>query len=150
MIQDLTLIQQRYRKFIEKVCETQIVYGLQNNAGFATSMSNDFQDEDTGEDMTLICFWSEEVLARVLAKKEWSSYKPESIALNSFLENWCVGMYYDGTIAGINFDQNLFGFEIDTLDLALDIIRELKRCNTEIELLKFESLDDLESQIKQL
>lgn len=150
MIQDSILVQQRYRKFIETICKTQVIYGLRSDSGFATSVSNDFQDEETSEPAILICFWSELVLAKVLAKEEWASYKPEIIALNSFLENWCIGMYHDNTFAGINFDRNLFGYEVDTLEMALEIIKEIKEHTYTVQLLKFKDIDNLEYQIKQL
>ena len=45
----------KHEKFIKRVCETNIVYGLKSKEGFATSSSNDFEDED-GEPIGIICF----------------------------------------------------------------------------------------------
>lgn len=36
----------KHEKFVTKVCETNLVYGLENEDGFATSSSNDLEDED--------------------------------------------------------------------------------------------------------
>lgn len=148
MIQDSITIEQRHRKFVEKVCETQIIYALKGNNGFATSFSNNYETEDN-EEITLICFWSEAILAKVLARHEWSTYKVEEISLASFLENWCIGMHNDGLYMGTNFDQNLFGFEIEPLDLAMEIINEIKKQKYEITLRNYDSLEEYEENLKQ-
>ncbi|STC96299.1 Uncharacterised protein [Chryseobacterium carnipullorum] len=57
-------------------------------------------------------------------------------------------MNNDGLVAGTNFDSNLFGFEAEPLELVLDIIEELKRTGKTINLVKFENIQDMETQIK--
>lgn len=136
-----------HEKFIKKVCETNIVYSLKNEIGFATSNSNQVVEED-GEPVEIICFWSEEIRARVCAKNGWKNYETVEIELNDFIENWCIGMDNDGLLAGINFDHNMFGYEIEGYHLILELIKELKKIQKELDFLKFENLDDLENQIK--
>ncbi len=116
-------IKLKNKKFVKEVCETGIVFGLKNKEGFATSCSNGLEDED-GEAITLICFWSKEIMAKVCAKNEWESYAPVEIKLSDFLENWCIGIHNDGLLVGANFDQHLFGYESEGYDLILEIIAE--------------------------
>ena len=136
----------KHEKFIKRVCETNIVYGLESEEGFATSSSNDFEDED-GEPIGIICFWSEKALANSCIKNGWEEYKLAEISLSEFIENWCIGMDNDELLVGTNFDQNMFGFEIDPFDLILELVEELKTNKKELEFLKFENLADLEKQI---
>ncbi|WP_099711793.1 DUF2750 domain-containing protein [Flavobacterium sp. 9] len=138
-----------HEKFIKKVCETNIVYGLKNEVGFATSNSNELEEED-GEPIEIICFWSEEIRARICAKNGWENYKTVEIELNDFIENWCIGIDNDGLLIGINFDQNMFGYEIEGYDLILELITELKKSQKELEFQKFKGIEDLEVQIKNI
>lgn len=149
MIQDSAAIKIRHQKFIETVCKTQIIYGLNDGNGFATVPSNDYEDED-GEEAPLICFWSEAFMARVLAKEEWSAYKVEEIELASFLENWCLGMSNDSAYAGTNLDMNLFGSESDPIELALDLANEIKKNGYEVALRFYGNIDEYEADLKQI
>ena len=138
----------KHEKFIKRVCETNIVYGLESEEGFATSSSNDFENED-GEPIGIICFWSEKALANSCIKNGWEEYNLAEISLTEFIENWCIGMDKDELLVGTNFDQNMFGFEIDPFDLILELVEELKTNKKELEFLKFENLADLENQINE-
>lgn len=142
-------IRLKHERFIKTVCKTNIVYGLENQVGFATSSSNEFEDED-GEPIEIICFWSEEILAKVCAKNEWKKYKAIPIDLGDFIENWCIGIHNDGLLVGTNFDQNMFGNEIEGYNLIIELIDELKKTKKELKLKKFENIQDLESQIKKI
>lgn len=146
MQQDHTAIKTRHEKFVKNVCETNIVYGLKSKDGFATSDSNDQEDED-GEPIGIICFWSEKALANACIKDDWAEYQVAEITLSEFIENWCIGMNNDNLLAGTNFDHNLSGFEIEPLELALELIKELKANKNNITLRKFTGLNDLEKQI---
>jgi hypothetical protein len=130
----------KHKKFIKKVCETKIVYSLENEDGIATSSSNDLEDEN-GEPIGILCFWG--------VKDGWKTYEVLEINLVDFMENWCVGIDNDGLLIGTNFDQNMFGFEIEGYDLILELIDELKTNNTKLDFQKFQSLEDFETQVKE-
>ncbi|KAA3438731.1 DUF2750 domain-containing protein [Rufibacter hautae] len=149
MIQDSIIVKQRHERFIKKVCETEIVIGLESGDGFATSSSNNYEDEDENP-IPMICFWSEKAFAKACAKDGWINYTPTEIPLSEFLENWCVGMNNDGLLVGTNFDQNMFGHEIEPFDLILEIIAELKSYGKKLDFQKFEGIEDLETQVKEL
>jgi len=146
MLQDSILIRQRYDRFIRKVTETENVWVLKSKTGFATSSSNNIEKDD-GDSIEVICFWSEKALAKSCAKDEWSEYEPIQIPLNEFIESWCIGMYYDGLIVGINLDQNMFGYESAPLELIVEIIKEIKTTNKKILLEEYSNIDELLDKI---
>lgn len=43
MIQDVLELQQRHEDFIKNICQTEIVFGLENNVGFATLDSTNYR-----------------------------------------------------------------------------------------------------------
>ncbi|WP_415328104.1 DUF2750 domain-containing protein [Chryseobacterium sp. MMS23-Vi53] len=149
MLQDQITLKDRHKSFVKTISETGIVYALKNEDGYATSESNEIEDED-GYPVEIICFWSDKSIAKSCIKNEWSEYKVCELNLSEFLENWCVGMNNDGLIVGINFDKSLFGYEVEPLYLILEIISELNLQNKQIEFKKFNGIKDLEIQVKEI
>ncbi len=149
MIQDILQLQQRHENFIKKICQTEKVYGLENNVGFATLDSTNYEDEN-GKPMPVMCFWSDQKGAAACAKDKWKSYYPAEIKLSEFIEEWCVGMYNEGLLTGTDFDENKQGNESDALELLLEITAELESLGKEPEFKKFENLADLEEQIREI
>lgn len=137
----------RHKKFIEQICETELIYTLENNDDFAISYSNNYEDNN-GEPIQLNCFWSNEALAKSCIKEEWSEFQIYQIPLNKFIEYWCIGIDHDDLMIGTDFDSNLYGHESDPLELILEIIEKLKSLNKNVEFENFTDLDDLENQIK--
>lgn len=137
----------KHEEFVRKVCETNIIYGLESDEGFATSSSNEFDDEN-GEPIEMICFWSHKKQATSCIKNNWAEYAVAEMPLSEFIENWCIGMNNDGLIIGTNFDENMSGFEIEPLELILELVKELRINKSDISFLEFDNLDDLEKQIK--
>ncbi|KMQ64914.1 hypothetical protein ACM46_11955 [Chryseobacterium angstadtii] len=149
MLQDHITVENRHKDFIKKVSETEVVYALEDENGFAVSYSNELEYED-GEPVQIICFWSDEARAKSCINDEWIGYKVSTIPLSDFIENWCLGMNNDGIVAGTNFDSNLFGYEAEPLELVLDILEVLKKTEKNFPLRKFESFDDMQKQIKEV
>jgi hypothetical protein len=149
MFQDADLLEKRHKRFIAKICESEIVYALKNRKGFATSSSNHFDDIE-GNPVGMICFWGEKARAKSCIKEGWKSYKVHEILLADFLENWCIGMENDGLLVGTEFNQHMFGYETEPLELILEITQELKTLNKEILLKKFDGIYDLEEQVKDI
>lgn len=149
MFQNHITVKNRHKKFIKTVCETEIVYGLKNKKGFATSSSVHYNDEN-GEPVEMICFWAEKVRAKSCIKDGWKNYEPTEISLSEFMENWCVGMENDGLLIGTQFDQNMFGFEAEPLELIVDLSTELKSIGKDLNFRKFKGVADLEKQVKEI
>lgn len=148
MLKDTADIQRKHEKFIKTICETGVVYGLENEEGFATSFSNEYEDEE-GEPIEMICFWSEKAYAAACAKDDWSGFNVAEMPLAEFIENWCVGMHNDELLAGTEFDSNLFGAETEPLVILHQIIEELKSTGNTVDLTEYESIEELETLVKE-
>jgi hypothetical protein len=105
-------------RFVRRVLETQIVWGLRSIDGWANCPSNHNHDVD------VLLFWSDEPYAKRLAVAEWSAYVPTPITLDSFIDDWLRGMHQDLTLAGVNFNADLAGLEIEPLDLANELVQK--------------------------
>ncbi|GGG32302.1 hypothetical protein GCM10011344_36530 [Dokdonia pacifica] len=149
MIQDTAHIEKRYLRFIKTISESEIVYALKNKNGFATSSSIHFED-DKGFPIGLICFWAEKAFAKSCIKEDWATYKVIKIHLSDFMENWCIGMENDGLLIGVEFDQNMFGYEAEPLETILDITTTLKTLGKDLIFKKFTSVTDLDQQVKEI
>ena len=147
MLQDHSILASRHERFVKTICDTGIVYALENEDGLATSSSNEIEDE-RGEPVDIICFWSERALADASRESDWSEYEIVEIGLSEFIEDWCVGMSNDGLIIGSNFDANMFGLEVNPFDLMLQVIGQLKEAKKTLTFEKYKSLSDLEQQLR--
>jgi hypothetical protein len=149
MIQDSIIIEKRHKRFIKKICESEIVFGLKNHKGFATSSSINYENNE-GKPIGIICFWAEKSLAKSCIEKDWLDYKVSEILLCDFIENWCLGMENDELLVGSEFDRNMFGFESEPMELIIELITELKSIGKDLSFKKFEGILDLEKQVKEI
>ena len=104
---------ERYERFIRRVVEHGMVWGLRSPDGWAYCWSNESDDAD----VAIIVFWSDRAYAANCAKDEWQDYRPEAIPLEEFLERWLPGMAADGVLAGTNWNVHLCGREAKPLEL---------------------------------
>ena len=111
--------------FVSKIIQTQKVWGLKSNAGFATLASNEFENEE-GQPIPIVCFWSDKKSAVTVKKKHWKNFVPVEISISEFLEKWCVGVYNDELLIGTNIDLKLARLESEPLPLAIKILEGLK------------------------
>lgn len=105
-----------YENFIDEVLDNEIIWGLSNEEGWASCDSNDFESRQ------VIPFWSSEKLAQKLCIDDWADNKPTPIRFNDFIDAWLHGMHDDEVMAGINWDEELVGPEIEPLMLIEDLI----------------------------
>lgn len=112
MLQDRAASEANYRRFIEQVRDTQEVWGLQSDEGWAYCASNEYEDTD------VLLFWSDRAYAQSHAKGEWSRHKPVAIPLEEFIDNWLQGMDEDGVLVGPNWDTGLCGLEVEPGEVA--------------------------------
>jgi hypothetical protein len=143
MLQDTTAIDAKYKLFVEKVAGSKLVWGLKNKEGWANSYANE------NEEIDVIPFWSDRAYAKACARDEWKGYSPAEIPLAEFLESWCIEMAEAETLAGINWDANMFGKEIDALELAYDILMQLKEIKSAIKFKNYSGLDEFMDSINE-
>jgi hypothetical protein len=130
-----------YRKFIQQIVASEKVWGLTHDETWATSSSAEYEEAE------VILFWSDAAGAETCAEDDWKEYKPESITLVEFLENWCVGMYGDQLLLGPDWDANLVGREAEPLVVALDVVNELKHVGKSLQFTQYESQQEFEEQV---
>lgn len=147
MEENLILLE-KHQQFVESICQTKIVWALEGKDGYATTFSEEFENEE-GIPAELLCFWSSQENAMACIKKEWKNYKAIPISLTEFIENWCIGMSNDELFVGTDFDIDLLGYEADPLELIIEIADELIETNNEIELNYFKSLNELKIQVQE-
>lgn len=111
-------LREAYEDFIDEVLDTEIIWGLANEEGWAMSDSNDFEDKE------VIPFWSNEKLANALCNDEWQGYRPSPIRFDEFIDAWLHGMHEDDVLAGINWNTDLVGSEVEPIMLIEDLIGE--------------------------
>jgi hypothetical protein len=149
MVQDSGVMKEHQEQFVKSICETNVVFGLENDEGSASSSSEEYEDE-SGVPIELICFWSDAARATSCTAEAWKGYRLVEIPLGEFIENWCVGMSNEGLLVGINFGDDLSGAEMEPLDLIVEVAKELKSRNKEITLANYGKLDDLVTEIRNL
>ena len=96
--------------FVDDVCDSLLLYGLFNeDQGWANCHAHDNSDAQA-----VYLFWSSEKLAKKLQNSEWADYKITPIELSVFLDSWLDGMQKQQVFAGLNWDENLYGLEIES------------------------------------
>ena len=140
-----------YYHFIREVVTTQTVYCLRDvqSEYVAACTSNDFVSQDQEEEVGVFVFWSEKEAAEACQKEEWEEYKVDEIPLSEFMEEWCLDMYQDDIVAGINFSSDLYGYEESALELLKTLIDEVEAQRVSLSFNSFTSLDDLKEYVKE-
>ena len=107
-------------KFVEDVCESLTLYGLfDENEGWANCHAHDNSDAQA-----VYLFWSEEKTAKKLQNAQWSNYKVTPIELGVFLDSWLDGMQSQKVFAGVNWDEELYGLEIEAMVLKNSLLEK--------------------------
>lgn len=98
-------------RFIAAVRDTGVAWGLQSKEGWACCRSNQSEAQ-------VLVFWSAEARARRHAQGEWAAYVATPIAFDDFVDTWLRGMHEDGMRAGVEFNADMAGLEMEPADLA--------------------------------
>ena len=112
--------QENFDRLIVESLENDCVWGLRDKQGNWALVDS---DEVAGIDV--MPFWSNQQSAEIHCTDQWSIYEPVAIAMESFLDNWLIGMHQDIIRVGINWNQDLEGQEVEPLDLLAEFEAEL-------------------------
>ena len=104
-------------RFIARVRESRVVWGLRSQSGWAYCPSNEREAD-------VLLFWSEEAHAKLHASGDWSEYVAAPIDFDAFVDRWLRGMHRDGALAGVNFNADLAGLEMEPVELARALTEE--------------------------
>ena len=144
MIQDASAAEQEKKNFAKSVISNNLIWGLASSKGFIKANSVEY------EDTQVIPFWSNEDDAALAINKGWENYKPASMPVSEFLENWLVGMYNEGMLVGINWSNNSPKVELEPLELALEIANQLIEQGKELKLTKYNDVEHYQEQVKNI
>ena len=107
--------QEQHERFVERVRQSGIVWGLRSDEGWAVAPSSQ-------DGIDAMPFWSDQAYAERCAREEWENYAPEEIAIEKFLTAWLPGMARDGHLVGTNWNSDLVGKEIDPIELRGELL----------------------------
>lgn len=112
----------RYKKFIESVSVSGVVWGLKEaDESFFVCESNEY------EDTYVMAFWSERAYAKRCAVGEISHFEPSSIPLDIFMNNFLLGLDEDGLLVGLNWNSKLIGIEVEPAEVYEKLIKKIEQ-----------------------
>ncbi|WP_409439878.1 DUF2750 domain-containing protein [Psychromonas sp. GE-S-Ul-11] len=113
--------------FVEQVAAQGELFGLfEENQGWANCHAHDNKDATA-----VYLFWSDAKQAAKLQNEEWADYQVQSIALDVFFESWLDGMQKQQVFAGVNWDQELCGLEIEAMVLKNALVENFQQKDVE-------------------
>jgi len=113
--------QENLDRLIVESLEHGCIWGLQDNSdnwALVASVNNSSID--------VMPFWSAQALASTVCIGDWAIYQPVAIDLEEFLDDWLPGMHNDVLMAGINWNADLEGQEMEPLDLLEEFESEFE------------------------
>ena len=135
-----------YQQFITQVVQNQMVFTLQDeDESFAECPSESYSD-DLGEPDTIYCFWHCADAARACQQEEWANYTLTEIQLADFMYENLISMDTAHYLVGVSFDADLFGIEVEPIELLADLLDEIKKCNLIDEFPDFDELQNYRHQ----
>lgn len=143
MLQETAGSDAGYKAFVQKVVAQDEVWGLEGEEGLAISSSSNNEEQD------VIPFWSDEALAKAVAADDWAAFRPASMSLSEFLENWLVGMHNDELLVGTDWNADLSGRETEPLMLALALVEEAMATGKDIEFGNYKDVSDFKRQVQE-
>lgn len=114
-----------YAEFVRTVVATQTVYTLQDGEDYFAECPSEVYENRFGEPEAVYCFWHSSENAADCRCEEWQDYRIVSIGLVDFMYDILIDMDQDQVLAGIAFDPNLYGTEIEPIELLGDLLDEL-------------------------
>ena len=109
---------ERFSHFVRRVADFETLYGLFDH-GWAL-----MADDDERE---LLPVWPESEFAEACATGEWSSYRPESISLGSFLTEWVNRLNEDGLHIAVFPTTSNKGVVVSPSDLHDALVEECSK-----------------------
>ena len=107
--------------FVETIVANELLFGLfDEKLGWANCHAHDNQDAQA-----VYLFWSDKKRAGKLQNEEWANYNVEPISLTVFLDSWLDGMQNQQVFAGTDWNEDLYGLEIEAMVLKNAIIEKM-------------------------
>lgn len=118
-----------YRDFVRTAVLTQTVYTLQDGQDFFAECPSENYRDDFGEATPVYCFWHHADTARACQQDEWETYELIAISLSDFMYEILIEMDQQEQLVGVSFDAELYGSEVEPVELLGDLLDEIQRRN---------------------
>jgi len=113
---------EEYNRFIRSIIGSQTLYTLVSDEGDIAECPSTEYEEDDGEPVPVFCVWHDRVQAEACKVEEWADYQLEALPLDFFLHEWLVSMDQDAVLLGVDFDSELYGLEIEPVEVLADLL----------------------------
>lgn len=115
-----------YRTFVEHIVTNQTVFTLQSSESFYAECPSESYYNDLGEPEAVYCFWHTAEAALACQQEEWADYQLLEIHLADFMYENLIEMDNHQNLVGVSFDTELFGTEIEPIELLADLLDEIQ------------------------
>lgn len=139
-----------YTAFVQRIVETAVVYTLQDQDTFFAECPSESYNNELGEPETVYCFWDSAAAAKACQQEEWADYDLIEINLADFMYENLIEMDNDQHLVGVQFDAELFGTEIEPIELLADLLDEIKQRGLADDFDEFEELQNYRQKWEQL
>lgn len=123
-----------YTRFVQALLESQTVFTLSDDEGIAECPSNEFTDGTDDEPVPVYCLWSSEQAALACRSEEWSHYELDAVPLSVLMGEWLLAMDEDEVLVGIDFDAELYGMEVEPVELLGDLLDAAQQQGVELDI----------------
>ena len=113
---------EEYNRFIRSIIGSQTLYTLVSDEGDIAECPSTEYEEDDGEPVPVFCVWHDRAQAEACKVEEWADYQLEALPLDFFLHEWLVSMDQDAVLLGVDFDPELYGLEIEPVEVLADLL----------------------------
>ena len=113
---------EEYNRFIRSIIGSQTLYTLASDEGDIAECPSTEYEEDDGEPVPVFCVWHDRAQAEACKVEEWADYQLEALPLDFFLHEWLVSMDQDAVLLGVDFDSELYGLEIEPVEVLADLL----------------------------
>lgn len=113
---------EEYNRFIRSIIGSQTLYTLVSGEGDIAECPSTEYEEDDGEPVPVFCVWHDRAQAEACKVEEWADYQLEALPLDFFLHEWLVSMDQDAVLLGVDFDSELYGLEIEPVEVLADLL----------------------------
>lgn len=119
-------IDPRYIQFIQQTVQQRMVYTLQDEEGFLAQCPSEEHDDTIGEPVIVECFWGNKNDAQMCQQDEWQNFQLVDLTLDEFMYDFLLDMDADTKLVGVAFDAQLYGIEVEPIELLCDLLAEIK------------------------
>lgn len=139
-----------YAEFIRQVVSHQTVYTLQDSEDFYAECPSEIYDNQLGEPEAVYCFWHSAEMATACQQEEWADYTLVEMSLADFMYETLIETDQQEHLIGVAFDAELYGTEIEPVELLADLLDEIQNRGLADEFEEFEELQNYRQEWEQL